>query len=150
MFLSDAMPPADERALQQLEMTIGVRLPPDYRGFLQQFNGGTCQYRGLTVEHPDKGLVTLPFETMFGVEREQPDADLLNNYIYYCNSERIPRWFLPIAIDVGTNLVGIGLDSVRYGQVFFWDHEREFLAENGVFPLVPSFTTFVQSVRPLY
>lgn len=149
MFLSEAMPPVDERALQQLEMTIGARLPPDYRGFLQQANGGVCRYRGLAIEHPDKGFVTLPLESLFGVEQQQ-DVDLLTNYTYYCNAERVPRWFLPIAIDVGTNLLGIGLDAARYGQIFFWDHEREFLALNGVFPVAPSFAAFVHSVRPLY
>lgn len=150
MLFSEAVAPADEWALQQLEATLALRLPPQYRAFLQQANGGSCRQRGLPIEHPGKGAVTVPLECFFSVGSRSPDLDLQTNYFYYRDAARIPPWFLPIAMDIGTNLIGLGLSDVTSDQVFYWDHEREFLAANGVFRIADGFHAFLRSIHTLY
>lgn len=53
-------------------------------------------------------------------------------------------------MDIATNLIGVGLSGAISDQVFYWDHEREFLAVNGVFRTAEGFHAFLQSIHTLY
>jgi len=45
--------PATEQQLEDVERSIGVRLPPSYRAFLREFGGGTYGYIVVFPADPD-------------------------------------------------------------------------------------------------
>ncbi|WP_280813157.1 SMI1/KNR4 family protein [Variovorax sp. TBS-050B] len=132
-----------------VERTLGFALPKEYIRFLLTSNGGDVRGFGCEIMHPDHGKIGIPLERFFSVDASNADFDLISNYNYYTGSQRIPSWFLPVAVDVGTNMIGLDVGPGAEGPVYFWDHERELLDENGVFEVAGSLTRFLQAVQKM-
>jgi hypothetical protein len=100
--------PTDEAAVAELEVMIGTRLPDDYRELLVTTNGG---------EPNPSGFAQSRVHWFFAVIEVQRRRSIMG--------ARIPGDLLAIATDPFGNLICLGLDGSRHGQVYFWDHERE-------------------------
>ncbi len=107
-----------EDDLKSFEMSLGCRLPAEYRNFLLMHNGGKpvpFDFQ-LGSEGPDS------IHHVYGLNTKN-HSDLRN--IIDCFKGRIPRQILPIADDPGGNQICIGISGKHRGRIYFWDHEKE-------------------------
>jgi len=109
---SETEPPASEASIRRLEQRIGQPLPPAYREFLRQRDGGPVEPNNRAVDE------------IFGLGDEVPDFASIWSALdrYRC---RVPAWLLPVANDAFGNLYGLSLRDEDRGTVWFWDHENE-------------------------
>src|SRR6185436_6496849 len=105
-----------EEELNAFEEENKIKLPPDYKDFLLKHNGGQPlkQRNG----NPDT-IVTY----ILGMHNGDYYASLYKHIDMFRN--RLPFGTFPIATDGFGNLFLMSLHAENYGQVFFWDHERE-------------------------
>lgn len=123
-------------------------LPKEYVDFLMKYNGGYVE-DAVSVYHNNgeqKFLVT----SLFGLGLES-NLDLLNQLEIY--KERVPLNCIPIARDAGGNIVCLNLSSDRYGNVYFWNHEKESdfelgkMTVNDLYFIANSFTEFFNTLE---
>ena len=104
--------PAPAEAIERLERHAGQPLPPDYRAYLSQHDGGR-------LEDNNEAL-----NEVFGVGPDAPEwASMWAKLDLY--ADRVPKWLLPVASDAFGNLFAVSLRDQDKGSVWFWDHERE-------------------------
>jgi len=113
-------PKISESAIQDFEKTIGFALPPSYRNFLLEFNGGQPIPEFFSV--PDWSGSASLVNDLWGILPGKWN-DLADNIELF--SGRFPEGFFSIARDPGDNQILISLDGDTYGKIFFWDHENE-------------------------
>src|SRR5262249_38883564 len=109
---SETGPPATEESIARLEQRIGHPLPPHYRDFLGQHDGGPLDLNNRSVNE------------VFGLGDGVPDfASVWNALDTY--RDRVPVWLLPVASDSFGNLFAVSLRPDDRGTVWFWNHEAE-------------------------
>lgn len=133
--------------IRAVEQALNFKLSEEYAQFLLRHNGGKCQGLACSISHPVRGQISILLEKFLSASASDVDSDLVRSYRYYVDSERIPAWFLPIAVDVGANMLGIGVNPAVEGRIYFWDHEREFLDDNGVFEVALSFDQWLRNIH---
>jgi hypothetical protein len=132
--------------LRKFEQRLGVQLPRDYREYLLG-NGLEIQFP-LCVDFvgvDGKGNSTT-VRRLFGIQCDT-NYRLEINYDFYVPTKRVPEEVLPIANDIGDNLLCIGLHGNRRGNICYWDHEFE-VTKSGTSNLVgifPSFEALIHS-----
>jgi hypothetical protein len=107
--------------LANLERTIGLRLPDDYKAFLLQYNGG----------EPDRAK----FQTQDGkVEgwiakflplAEVDDANLLEEIEGITQTGQIPENLIPIAVLPNDDRIVLSVKGPDRGAVYYWAWEEE-------------------------
>jgi hypothetical protein len=142
---------ATEESLNDLETSLGFRLPDDYRRFLMEFNGGAPEPSVCTFETSD-GPSNASVRFFLTIEPSVKSYSI-ERYLRVFAS-RIPAGLMPIASDSFGNLFLIDGGAKAYGSVYFWDHELEDADEDTDEPtwdnislLAPSFGAFVQALR---
>jgi hypothetical protein len=118
---SASFPTIDERRVIDLEETLNMSFPQDYRNFLLSHNGGHPSFDVFPIRgHPisDSSMIQL----FFGIANGEYD-DL--SAMFHRSRGRIPANLVPIARDYGGNLICLALSSNNKGRVFFWEHEGE-------------------------
>lgn len=115
----DANERLDESAVSTLEDSLRIKLPPSYRKFLMDFNGGRPAARRFKFKGRTRGSSV---DRFLGVHNKEH-----NNLLEYLETYRgrIPRNLFPIAHDPGDNLICISVGGADAGSVYFWDHDRE-------------------------
>jgi hypothetical protein len=117
--------PVEEDAIAAAEKRMGRSIPPDFRDFLLEHNGG----------HPDPARFDIPgaeqprnsrVSFLFGVDVQR---SLNVEYFVSTFEGRIPPEMFPIGRDPGGNLILMGAEGADAGKIFFWHHEGE--AEDG-------------------
>jgi cell wall assembly regulator SMI1 len=111
-------PPASAELINRLEQRVGRPLPPEYRDYLREQDGGRLDNNSRAIN------------TIFGIGDVPEWAsmwDVLETY-----SERVPDWLLPVADDAFGNLYAVSLRNEDRGSVWFWNHELE--ADEGEAP----------------
>jgi cell wall assembly regulator SMI1 len=131
-------PPAPAEAIGRLEQRVGRPLPPEYRYYLRQQDGGRLDNNSRAIN------------TVFGVGEVPEWAsmwDVLETY-----ADRVPDWLLPVADDAFGNLYAISLRNEDRGSVWFWNHELE--ADEGEPPteenlkyMAPNWPSFLTSLE---
>lgn len=111
------------RDLLNLESSLGVALPDDYRRFLLQHNGGRPYPKAFPLPNNPRDSHAF-IERLFCVSTGnmydiQKNADLMKG--------RLPAELLPIAEDPGGNLICIAVLGENRGKIYFWEHEEEFI-----------------------
>jgi cell wall assembly regulator SMI1 len=138
---SETQAPASEESIQRLEQRIGQPLPPAYREFLRQHDGGPLELNNRAVNE------------IFGLGDEVPDfASMWNALDRY--RDRVPQWLLPVANDSFGNLFALSLRAEDNGSVWFWDHEKEAdedepPTEDNIRRVAPDWPTFLDSLKPV-
>lgn len=137
--LKDSYKPVRPESLARLEKALELKLPPDYRAFLLQSNGGEPRISGFRGESGQNETL----DCFLGLAKNEDDdlTSFLGEY-----AERLPEEFLPIAYDSFGNLLCLSLDETEPG-VWFWDHELEPEPEDAeslnLSRIAPSFTVFL-------
>jgi hypothetical protein len=136
-------------AIADFETRRAVVLPPEYKAFLLNSNGGWPTPNVFEIPHfHGQGSELGSF---YGIH-DGPKGKRLDRALEVYD-ERIPADLIPIAYDAGGNAVCIGWKGERAGKIYFWDHEDE-IDENGclryddcdVFLLADSLQEFLDSL----
>jgi hypothetical protein len=137
--------PLSESRLVEFERTCGLALPPDYREFLLEFNGG--------VPFPSSFWITEPTNAS-GVQQFYGLHDgpsWLSIHTYARNeASGVPAGILPIGDDGVGDWICIGIAGAHYGRVYFVDHEVHPLDDpdsmKGITELAESFERFLANL----
>lgn len=128
---------ATEPEIAQCERAIGRAIPAPYRDFLKRTNGGVPIPRGFKWKDERGNETEAQVLEFLGVhDGEESIAERFATF-----GDRIPPNLVPIASEMGGNLVLMGND----GRIFYWDHNW---AE--VHPLARSFDEFVGMLTETY
>ncbi|MBZ0284878.1 MAG: SMI1/KNR4 family protein [Anaerolineae bacterium] len=123
--ITNTYPPPSEATVAAFETQLNIQLPPDYRLFLLEHNGGK------------------PKSQTFFISAEQGE-DILRYFL------GIPQNFLPIGVDTFGNLICLSIAGDDYDKVYFWDHDWEVTEGtpdySNVYLLADSFDSFLNKL----
>jgi SMI1 / KNR4 family (SUKH-1) len=118
--IDNPQPPVQDVDLKKIEFRLGYPLPPEYRNFILQHNGGRpVPHRFSTKD----GKIESGVKTFFPVA--DAGDNLLSEIDDITLTGTIPRNLFPIAIDPIENrllLSGAGDDA---GSVYYWSWDEE-------------------------
>jgi hypothetical protein len=120
---------------------IGTRIPPSYKAFLAEQDGGKPVRNAFSFRQHDRDQDDL-VRLFFGIA-ESPNGDLVSEADVA--RDRLPADVLPIATDSFGNLVVLDGREGRDGPVLFWDHEFQSdpPSEDDLFWVAPDLETFL-------
>jgi cell wall assembly regulator SMI1 len=150
MNITDSSQQLTERQIDEAERGLGRSIPPDYRKFLLQYNGGRPVPSDFVMAGPRKGstqIGTVRYFLGIGTPEETENLD----YVLGVFSDRMPPRIFPIARDPGGNFICISNEGADTGTVYFWDHERESEegeapGEQNLFIIANSFDEFLEKL----
>lgn len=150
--------------IARLEVALGGALPADYKRFLEHYGQGALS---VAKWFPVGGAspwgpwgIADQFLGFSSREREGIEDAATNLF-----DGEIPPHMLPIAYDPGGNVILLAVSGATQpaGSVWFWDHEQRPSAPSpdepwradatsadatrGLYPVAPSFTAFLESLR---
>ncbi len=105
----------------QFEARQNIVLPPEYKRFLLDSNGGKPIPDVFDV--PGWVHVGGTVQRFLGIH-EREHSNLEKECVFFLH--RLPPGLIPIATEACGNLVCLGITGKRQGKVYFWDHEDEF------------------------
>jgi len=123
------------------ENKIDVRLPEDYRLYLKKYNGGLPEKACFYIQ---KKQIESRIHHMYGLN-DGPTYQKLD-CVMKIYKGRIPNGVLPIADDPFGNIICIGIEKKCFGNILFWDHEKESLYDQALDQISPTFTLFVSGL----
>ena len=145
MILENSLEKISLKDVDIFEGEVGLVFPDDYKNFLTKYNGGTPTLANFNFYGKKEGSTIKRF---FGIIIDSKNSI---DWILDVYEGRLPRGFLPIADDVGGNLILLDCSLEQKG-VFFWDHEEE--AEDGEEPTMDNmcyisknFDSFLSSLK---
>ncbi|HID7800733.1 TPA: SMI1/KNR4 family protein [Proteus mirabilis] len=112
--------PVNESDISQLQSIVDYTIPSEYIDFIKKYNGGQPEPDSFNIKEIDDAST---IDRFLGVKKEKNKS---NDIFYFVKlyKNRIPSEYMPIAYDIGGNLILIELASDK-AKVFFWDHELE-------------------------
>jgi hypothetical protein len=135
----------DATQVEGLETLLGGGLPPDYRIFLLQSNGGFS--RDYEITFPDwiyPGETTLGVMTWGGVCPEKPFFNMEKSLRMI--KSLIPAKMLPIAEATSNHLLLLSVRAQDHGAIYAYDPELE--GDESLRKVAASFTAFCEMLRP--
>ncbi|MEH7611216.1 SMI1/KNR4 family protein [Gottfriedia acidiceleris] len=136
----------NKKRTDQLESDLCLSFPNEFIEFLEKYNGGTPSLnKVISEEAPDFIL-----SSFFGTDLESYEDILM---CYKTFKGRIPEGCVPIAGDIGGNIICLNLNKEKYGYVYFWDHEEELMVEEGemqlnhLYLITTSFNKFLNMIQ---
>ncbi|HEM7134794.1 SMI1/KNR4 family protein [Providencia hangzhouensis] len=145
--ISDSDLPLNEHDINQIRAMVNYPVPSEYIDFIKRYNGGIPEPDSFNIQKINDASTINRF---LGIKKEKnQNSDIF--YFYKVYKDRIPSEYLPIAYDVGGNLILIKLGNNDDAKVFFWDHELEVdesvepTLEN-IYPLADSINDFLSSL----
>ena len=137
---SDALAEAEARLAE-----IGTRIPPGYKAFLAEQDGGKPVRNVFSFQQHDREQED--FVRLFYGIAESPNGDLVSRADTARDS--LPADVLPIATDNFGNLVVLDGRDGRDGPVLFWDHEFQSdpPSEDDLFWVAPDLETFLAALE---
>ena len=138
-------PKLPEYEVSILERRMGATLPPSYRRFLLEFNGGRPTPDGVDV----KGLEDSPTDVtvFFGIGRSL-ECECIE-WSLTALVERLEPRLVPIAGDSGGSVFCLSLRDQDYGAILYCDLQSvygDFEATPEFYPVAPDFDTFLDSI----
>jgi hypothetical protein len=146
---SECGPPLKDRDIVAWEDAMGQALPPDYRDFLLEHNGG----RPFPNAFPIEGLDNNPFvaiQVFFRINGKDVESSNLD-WNLQVFKDRLPENLLAIACDDGGDLICYSLFGKDVGAIVFWDRhqERDEPTYDNVYPIANSFPKFLEGIRDM-
>lgn len=112
--------PLNDGDISYLRTMVSHSIPTEYIEFIKKYNGGVPDPDSFNINEINDASTINRF---LGVKKEKnQDGDIF--YFIKVYKDRVPSEYLPIAYDVGGNLILIRLGHDD-AKVFFWDHELE-------------------------
>jgi len=143
--LKEDRPPAASGALAEAERRLaelGHRIPPSYRVFLAEQDGGRPVKNAFTFEQHEREQSSR-VAGFLGVD-PAPYGDLVRTAGLVGD---IPPGVLPIASDEFGNYICLDARDGRDGPVLFWDHEEGFddgeIDDSNLYEIAPDLQTFL-------
>jgi hypothetical protein len=137
--------PLTEQQLNDTENRLGVKLPEDYRNFLQIYHGAHPEPCGFKFR--DASGSEDEAEIAYFLSPVDEDENIFDDADSY--EGRIPENVVPIARDPGGNPILLGVSGENRGKIYFWIDEPD-AEEEEVFSALGfvalSFTEFVDSL----
>lgn len=128
------------RMIETFEATIEGALPKDYKEFLCKF--GTLNFDNAEVVFCPENEDPLSVVNFYGLNGDNYDLQLIINRY----ADRIPNELIPIAECPGGDQLCIGINNKVFGEIYYWDHNREYIqvntSEEWWRPLTLFFNTF--------
>lgn len=136
-------PPIGDDSIAALERRLGTGLPPDYRRFLAETNGGVPLQRGVRSEATGQEW---SINVLFGLTRPIISSNLDSNL--EATKDTRPAGQLPIAATDTGEFVLLSIGGRRPGVVSLWQWQEDDLASKArhLHPLAQSFTQFLESL----
>lgn len=126
---------ATPEKLMLIERGLGRSLPDDYKKMLLTTNGGKPPR--LILPLPSRGdTVISEFYSIGG----KSSLNLIN--LAHVKYEELPKYFIPIGVDVGGNHIALGVD----GAIYWKDHEMAD-PQSGLIKVAESFTAMLDSLK---
>jgi SMI1/KNR4 family protein SUKH-1 len=146
--LIEPRPPASAGDLEAAETRLadlGHRIPPSYRAFLAEHDGGEPVRGHFRFEQDDRDEEDMVQEFLGVAPVESPRLNLQRAAGILGD---MPSGVLPIALDPLGNFVCLDTRDGRDGPVLFWDHEAGFDPpdESNLYELAPDLRTFLDSL----
>jgi hypothetical protein len=139
--ISNRGPQIDIGHVTEVEAAIGRELPPSYKTFLLQENGGLPTPDTVDIE-PAPGSPT-DVQVFFGIDRDVKSSDLSWNVDLL--RKRCPNYrLLAVARDSGGNLFCLDLFREFSGGVMYCDLSGPHIA---VYEVAPDFESFLEKIR---
>lgn len=131
----------------RLADVVGSHVPGDYRDFMLRQNGGVLSSTARLADDASGASVSA-FLIVDDPEGKN-GYDLALHVATYRG--RYPERFLPIGVDVSSNLILLDIGGGRPGSVWFWDHEGEAsdgepAREDNIEELAGDFSSFVAAL----
>jgi hypothetical protein len=142
---SQGYAPAPAEAINATENRLGVKLPADYKQFLQTTNGGSPHPDCFVVPERGESLIAI----LYGVRDERIPGDLEYEHELVTLWEPLPAGFVAIGDNPGgcpLLMATLGDDA---GRLFFWDRKGFWVRDDGrnLFLVASSFNSFLKSLR---
>lgn len=119
----DTLPSPSTSDLDALELRLQIKLPPEYRAWLLQYNGGQPWPGNFRLRGKTRATENV---SRFLAVHKDPECNFENEYVFWkLTTGRLPGELVPIAEDGCGNLVCLAFGGRDAGKVFFWDHEAE-------------------------
>lgn len=146
--IRDERPPVSAERLAEAEARlaeIGTRIPPSYKAFLAEQDGGNPVRKAFSFRQHDREQHDL-VRLFFGIA-ESPNGDLVSEADLA--RDRLPADVLPIATDSFDNLIVLDGRDGGDGPVLFWDHEFQSdpPSEDDLFWVAPDLQTFLDGLQ---
>jgi SMI1-KNR4 cell-wall len=146
--IRDERPPVSAERLAEAEArlaAIGTRIPPSYKAFLSEQDGGKPVRRAFSFRQRDREQHDL-VRLFYGIA-ESPNGDLVSEADRA--RDDLPADVLPIATDNFGNLIVLDGRDGRDGPVLFWDHEfqRDPPSEEDLDWVAPDLATFLAGLE---
>ncbi|MBA3819959.1 MAG: SMI1/KNR4 family protein [Deltaproteobacteria bacterium] len=138
----EAGPQLDESAIRALEDELGLVLPPAYRTFLLQNNGGYADPNVFEREDNRRtGRQRALVQDFFTI-------DEVRKYRGW-HRGRVPENLLAVGRDPGGNMLLVSVGGPDVGRVYFWDHDRETTPPTyaNVYSVADDFSRFLASLH---
>ena len=131
--------------IERLQEEIGHLIPLEYKEFLRQHTEGTPHKPIFSYTTPSgrEGHSCIAF--FFSIDSSDAQHDVLSNYRYYLENDRIQSGILPIAMDIADNLVCLDVRKLG-GKIVYWNHEEEFNKNKGISKLADSLSAFLSTL----
>lgn len=98
-----------------------IAIPEPYKAFLLQNNGGDIGDKNIFKVKKMRGEFGL--DEFFGIHEGLRGLDYVQTT--FTKRKRFPAHYFAIASDVAGNLILMGQNEEKFGQIFFWYHEGE-------------------------
>lgn len=146
--ITNSFPLLHIERLEAFEKELGIELPNSYKEFLLTYNGGRPEPAMFPIvgegDDTDGSIIAY----FLGIK--EGEFSSLTRYKRFIG-DRVPKEFLPIAQDVGGNLVCLCTKGKDKGKIYFWDHEEEsdidgFPTYDNLYFVANDFEEFLNSV----
>ena len=132
--------PLNDNDISQIKTMVNHSIPTEYIDFIKKYNGGIPEPDSFNIKEINDASTINRF---LGVKKEKnQNSDIF--YFIKVYKDRIPSEYLPIAYDIGGNLILIKLGN-DHAKVFFWDHELE--ADEGEEPTLENIYYLADSIN---
>jgi SMI1 / KNR4 family (SUKH-1) len=140
------VPPAELEAAAQHLAEAGHPIPPSYRAFLTEQDGGQPVKYCFSFEHEGRTMNEVVHDFLGVAPPTSPHG--MNLVDTVCMREAFPKGVLPFASDPFGNAICLDGRDGRDGPVYFWDHEYEGEEPDfaNMYLIAPDLQTFLDSL----
>jgi cell wall assembly regulator SMI1 len=139
--------PDEVAAVERRLADLGQSLPPSYKAFLAEHDGGIPRKDGFRFEHEGR-IKHDRVKKFLGIAPPATPAGTNLVETALLLAKRVPPGVLPIADDPFGNLICLDGRDGRDGPVLFWDHayEGDTPDEANLHQIAPDLETFLASL----
>lgn len=136
-------PPLGDDEVVTFERRLGGSLPPDYRRFLVETNGGVPLWRGVRSATTGQEW---SINVIFGLTRPIASSNLESNLA--ATTDTRPAGHLPIAATDTGEFVLLSIGGRQPGAVSIWQWQEDDITTRArhLYPLASSFAEFLESL----